>query len=84
VFTKLDLAPEGRIVVVCGPPVMLHFMFLALEKQGYGRDQVVTTMENKMKCGVRLCGRCNIGRVFVCKDGPVFTWAQVEALPRDF
>jgi NAD(P)H-flavin reductase len=84
VFATLGLAPDNRIVVVCGPPVMLHFMFLALEKLGYGRDQVVTTMENKMKCGVGLCGRCNIGRVLVCKDGPVFTWAQVEALPLDF
>jgi NAD(P)H-flavin reductase len=41
-------------------------------------------MENKMKCGLGLCGRCNIGRLFVCKDGPVFTWAQVRAMPKDF
>jgi len=84
VFERLALAPGGRIVVVCGPPVMLHFMFLALEKLGYADDQVVTTLENKMKCGVGQCGRCNIGRVLVCRDGPVFTWAQVRALPRDF
>lgn len=84
VFEGLGLAPEGRVVIVCGPPVMLHFMFLALEKLGYTPDQVVTTMENKMKCGLGLCGRCNIGRLFVCKDGPVFTWAQVRALPKDF
>jgi NAD(P)H-flavin reductase len=84
VFERLALQPDGRVVIVCGPPVMLHFMFLALEKMGYSPDQVITTMENKMKCGLGLCGRCNIGRLFVCKDGPVFTWAQVRAMPRDF
>lgn len=84
VFERLGLAPDGRVVVVCGPPIMLHFMFLALEKMGFSPEQVVTTLENRMKCGLGLCGRCNIGRFFVCRDGPVFTWAQVRALPRDF
>ena len=84
VFERLGLTADGRVVVVCGPPVMLHYMFLALEKQGFSPEQVVTTLENKMKCGLGLCGRCNIGRLFVCRDGPVFTWAQVRALPRDF
>lgn len=84
VFENLGLGPENRVVIVCGPPIMLHFMFLALEKLGYAPDQVVTTMENKMKCGLGLCGRCNIGPFFVCREGPVFTWAQVRALPKDF
>ena len=84
VFERLGLQPDGRVVVVCGPPVMLHYMFLALERMGFAPEQVVTTLENKMKCGLGLCGRCNIGRVFVCRDGPVFTWAQVRTLPRDF
>jgi NAD(P)H-flavin reductase len=84
VFEKLALGPGNRVVVVCGPPVMLHFMFMALEMMGYTPDQVVTTMENKMKCGLGLCGRCNVGQFFVCRDGPVFTWAQVRALPQDF
>ncbi len=83
VFERLALKPDGRVVIVCGPPVMLHFMFRALETMGFSPEQVVTTLENKMKCGLGLCGRCNIGRVFVCRDGPVFSWAQVRALPRD-
>jgi sulfhydrogenase subunit gamma (sulfur reductase) len=83
VFERLGLGADGRVVVVCGPPVMLHYMFLALEKTGFDPEQVVTTLENKMKCGLGLCGRCNVGRLFVCRDGPVFTWAQVQALPRD-
>lgn len=84
VFANLGLDAANRVVIVCGPPIMLHFMFLALEKRGYTPDQVVTTMENKMKCGLGLCGRCNIGPLFVCREGPVFTWAQVRALPKDF
>ena len=84
VFEELALAPDGRIVVVCGPPIMLHFMFLALGKMGYDPERVVTTLENKMKCGVGICGRCNVGRFFVCTDGPVITWAALRTLPRDF
>lgn len=84
VFEKLAPSPANRVVVVCGPPVMLRFMFAALERLGFGGDQVVTTLENKMKCGLGLCGRCNIGRHLVCKDGPVFTWAQVRELPADY
>jgi NAD(P)H-flavin reductase len=84
VFEKLALAPANRVVVVCGPPIMLRFMFAALERQGYDPAQVVTTLENKMKCGLGLCGRCNVGRLFVCKDGPVFTWAAMRELPADF
>jgi NAD(P)H-flavin reductase len=84
VFEKLALTPKNRVVVVCGPPVMLKFMFQALEKLGYGYDQVITTLENKMKCGYGQCGRCTIGKVYVCRDGPVFTWDQVRSLPKDF
>lgn len=83
VYERLGLEPGGRVVVVCGPPVMLRFMLLALERLGYGPDQVVTTLENKMKCGLGVCGRCNIGRFVVCRDGPVVTWAQLRALPPD-
>jgi NAD(P)H-flavin reductase len=84
VFARLGLPPEGCVVAVCGPPVMLHAMFRVLGQLGFEPEQVVTTLENKMKCGVGQCGRCNIGRLFVCRDGPVFTWAQVQALPREF
>ena len=83
VFERLQLSPENRVVVACGPPVMLHFLFQSLEKTGYQPDQVVTTLENKMKCGFGHCGRCNVGPFFVCKDGPVVTWEQIRSLPDD-
>ncbi|MCP4902478.1 MAG: heterodisulfide reductase subunit F [bacterium] len=84
VFKEMELAPDGRVVVACGPPVMLHFLFLALKELGYSPDQVVTTLENKMKCGIGHCGRCNVGPFYVCRDGPVVTWQQLNELPNDF
>ena len=84
VFERLDLDPDGRVVIACGPPVMLHYLFLSLGKAGYSPDQVVTTLENKMKCGIGHCGRCYVGPFSVCRDGPVVTWAALNALPRDY
>ncbi len=84
VFERLGLDPDGRIVVACGPPVMLHYLFLSLGRVGYSPDQVVTTLENKMKCGIGHCGRCYVGPFSVCRDGPVVTWAELNQLPEDY
>jgi NAD(P)H-flavin reductase len=84
VFERQGLAPDGRIVIACGPPIMLHYLFLSLEKLGYSPQQVITTLENKMKCGFGQCGRCNVGSFYVCRDGPVVNWEQMRALPADF
>lgn len=84
VFEKLHPQPDGRIVITCGPPIMLRFMLIALEKLGFTMEQVVTTLENRMKCAIGQCGRCNVGRLFVCRDGPVVTAAQLKALPADY
>lgn len=83
VFERLRLAPDGRVVVVCGPPVMLTFMLRALDRLGYDPGQIVTTLENRMKCGFGECGRCNVGPFYVCRDGPVITAAQLRRLPAD-
>ena len=83
VFERLRPEPDGRIVVVCGPPIMLRFMLVALDRLGFPPEHVVTTLENKMKCGVGLCGRCNVGRFVVCRDGPVITAAKLRSLPAD-
>jgi NAD(P)H-flavin reductase len=84
VFEELGFDPDGRVVVACGPPVMLHFLFLSLDRLGYRPEQVVTTLENKMKCGIGHCGRCYIGPFSVCRDGPVVTWAELNELPKDY
>ncbi len=84
VFEELKPNPKNAVLITCGPPVMIKFMLLAAERLGFQPQQVITTLENKMKCGLGKCGRCNIGPFYVCKDGPVFTAAQLAALPKDF
>lgn len=84
VFEELKPNPHNAILITCGPPIMIKFMLLAAERLGFKPEQVWTTLENKMKCGLGKCGRCNVGRFYVCKDGPVFTAAQLVALPKDF
>jgi sulfhydrogenase subunit gamma (sulfur reductase) len=76
---------EGRVVVTCGPPIMIKLVAKSLlEKLGYAPAQVWTTLEMRMKCGLGKCGRCNIGSVYVCKDGPVFNYEQILSFPREF
>ncbi len=81
-----EVAPsaDNAIVVICGPPIGIKFTLLSLEKLGFSPDHVYTTLENKMKCGLGKCGRCNVGNTYVCKDGPVFTAAQLKSLPQEF
>jgi NAD(P)H-flavin reductase len=77
-------SPEGAIAITCGPPVMIKRVVNGLEGLGFGPDQIYTTLERRMKCGIGLCGRCNLGPVFVCTDGPVFSYAQLQTLPEAF
>ena len=67
-------------VIMCGPPIMIKFTLANLKEMGFAETQVYTTMELRMKCGVGKCGRCNIGSKYVCKDGPVFRFDQLDAL----
>ena len=75
---------ENTIAIVCGPPIMIKYTFPVLEKLGFKDTDVFTTLENRMKCGFGKCGRCNVGKVFVCKDGPVFTLEQLKQLPPEY
>ncbi len=75
--------PDNAVALVCGPPIMLKFTLPVLTELGFGPGEIITSLENRMKCGIGLCGRCNIGSKYVCKDGPVFTCEQIEALPAE-
>jgi len=79
--------PEGNkdtYAVVCGPPAMIKFTQPVLDKLGYSHDNIIMSLENRMKCGIGMCGRCNIGEKFVCKDGPVFTLSQLNKMPKEY
>ncbi|MBU1001941.1 MAG: FAD/NAD(P)-binding protein [Proteobacteria bacterium] len=84
VLLERQVSSENCIAVTCGPPVMIKYAMRALDTLGFPPENIVTTLEKRMKCGVGLCGRCNIGHLFVCKDGPVFTKAALDALPQEF
>lgn len=84
VFERLSPKPNDTIVLTCGPPIMIYYMLQTLDRLGFYKQQVFTTLENKMKCGFGKCGRCNVGSVYVCKDGPVFTAEQLQKLPKEF
>lgn len=75
---------ENAIAIVCGPPIMIRFTQPVLEKLGFPQENIILSLENRMKCGIGMCGRCNIGEKFVCKDGPVFSLAELRELPPDY
>ncbi|HUU89601.1 MAG TPA: FAD/NAD(P)-binding protein [Phycisphaerae bacterium] len=75
--------PKNAVALVCGPPIMIKFSLPILKTLGFAPADTYTTLENRMKCGVGKCGRCNVGSLYVCKDGPVFTIEQVRKLPQD-
>ena len=75
---------ENAIAIVCGPPIMIKFTQPVLEKIGFTPENIILSLEMRMKCGIGMCGRCNIGHKFVCKDGPVFSVAQLKELPPEY
>jgi NAD(P)H-flavin reductase len=81
---KAPHADEDTYAIICGPPIMIKFTQPVLDNLGYGHDHIIMSLENRMKCGIGMCGRCNIGRHFVCKDGPVFTLAQLNSMPKEY
>ncbi len=84
IVDKISPKAENTIAVVCGPPVMIKNTFPVLKKLGFEDDAIYTTLENRMKCGVGKCGHCYVGKVCVCKDGPVFTLSQLNNLPNEY
>lgn len=81
VLTDLAPKPKNCIAVLCGPPIMIKFTLEALKKLDFPDEQIYTTLEKRMKCGIGICGRCNIGSKLVCVDGPVFSYDQLRDLP---
>jgi NAD(P)H-flavin reductase len=84
VLEKLSPSSENTIAMVCGPPIMIKLTLPVLAKLGFSPENIFTTLENRMKCGFGKCGHCMVGKVYVCKDGPVFTLAQLNQLPPEY
>ena len=84
ILEKVKPTPDNAVAFVCGPPIMIKYTFPVLEKAGFTPSQIYTTLENRMKCGLGKCGRCNVGGVYVCKEGPVFSYEQLKTLPAEY
>ncbi len=84
ILEKAAPSSKNAVAVVCGPPIMIKFSLSVLESLGFSDDDVYTTLENKMKCGVGKCGRCNVGDIYICKEGPVYTAAEIKKMYYDF
>lgn len=78
-FKKREIDPN-TVALVCGPPVMYKFVVDELLKIGIGRDEILVSLERRMKCGVGKCAHCQIGHKLTCMDGPVFSIFEVEQL----
>ncbi len=81
---KAPVGNNDTYAIVCGPPIMIKFTQPVLDNLGYSHDHIIMSLENRMKCGIGMCGRCNIGKELVCKDGPVFTLAQLNNMPKEY
>ncbi len=85
VFEKSGIkADANSVVLMIGPPIMIKVTMKLLTEMGVSPANVYTSLENRMKCGVGKCGRCNAGPVYVCKEGPIFTVEQLNAIPADY
>lgn len=83
VVKEVAPSPKNAVAVVCGPPIMTKYTLPVLVDLGFTPENIFTSLEKRMKCGIGKCGRCNIGSKYICKDGPVFSLAELQALPAD-
>jgi NAD(P)H-flavin reductase len=84
VDVDVPFSAETAIACVCGPPIMLKFVNMALLAKGFKPENIYHSMERNMSCGLGKCGHCMLGEYYVCKDGPVMTAAQIEKFEDPF
>lgn len=80
ILKDLPLDLHKAVAVVCGPPIMMKFVTLRLLDLGFKPEDIYLSMEKNMSCGLGKCGHCRLGRYYVCKDGPVFTYADLRLI----
>jgi NAD(P)H-flavin reductase len=76
-FSEVQIDPRRTIVFMCGPEVMMRYAVRILRERGVSMDRVFVSLERNMKCAVGLCGHCQFGTEFVCKDGPIFPYSRI-------
>lgn len=81
VLKEVAPQPDNTVAITCGPPIMIKFVLEGLAGLNFPPENILTTLEARMKCGIGICGRCNMGHKYICKDGPVFNLKQLNELP---
>jgi len=84
VLKKVAPSSKNGIALVCGPLIMVKYTMLPILDLGFKPENIFFSLEMRMKCGIGKCGRCNIGPKYVCKDGPVFTYEELQGLPQEY
>jgi len=80
-FKKVTVNPREAVAFICGPEIMMKFAVRGLVSMGFKIGNIYLSMERRMKCGLGLCGHCQIGNKYVCQDGPVFCYEEIIPLP---
>ena len=76
-FDEVRLDPERTRVLMCGPEIMMRYAIRFLRSRAVPDERVFVSLERNMRCAVGLCGRCQLGPEFLCKDGPIFPYARI-------
>jgi NAD(P)H-flavin reductase len=74
---RMPIDPDHAVAMVCGPEIMMRFAADALRQRGLAMDRIFVSMERNMKCAIGLCGHCQFGPAFVCRDGPIFRFDRI-------
>ncbi len=84
VCKEVGPSSENAVTIICGPPIMIRFTLPVFFELGFSKENIYTSLEMRMKCGIGKCGRCNVGDKYVCKDGPVFSLAELDQLTPEY
>ncbi len=77
---KSPFDPQNTIGMICGPEIMMRYTVMELQERGVDSNNLYLSLERNMKCGIGHCGHCQFGHTFICKDGPVFAYPEIEEL----
>ena len=81
IIPKIQFDPQNTIAIVVGPPIMYKFVIRDLVEKGMPEENIIVSLERRMKCGVGKCGHCQMAGVYVCKEGPVFNYRDIKDNP---
>ena len=79
-FSDIQVSPRNTVAITCGPPVMYRFVLMELLGIGIPEGNIWLSLERRMKCGVGKCGHCQMDHIYVCQDGPAFSYAEIRHL----